>query len=155
MIIVIEGINLPGRRCACGPPGEPYENIHVGLGIQREPVGLVPGDAPAARWQIDVGVVRTADGALDFRGRFVHGTRGDRFLYLNWGTVAEDGTFGLFRRAKLSLSEVDPAVVEAALAANAANAALVATVNLTDSKGNPRCARVRALDLIWRVAEDG
>lgn len=148
MIIVIEGTNLPGRRCAPPPLGDPYENIHVGIGIHREPVDLVRGDATAARWQIEVTISRAADGTLDFRGRFVHGTPGDRFLYLNWGTVAEDGAFSLFRRAKLSLSEVDPALVEQALAAHAA---LVGTVNLTDAKGNPRCARVRPPDIEWRV----
>ena len=152
MIVVIEGQNFPGRRSTCGPTPEAFGNVHVGLGIHQEPVSLVPGDSPTARWQIEVGVVRLEDGGLDYRGRFVHGPRGDRFLYLNWGNVADDGTFALFRRAKLSLSDLDPALVERALHAHAQ---LVGTVNLTDSKGNPRCARVTSPDLLWQVVEDG
>lgn len=149
MIIEIEGKNLPGRRCRPDPLGETYENVHVGIGIRRDPVDLVPGDAPSASWRIDVRVVREPDGPLDFRGPFVHGERGDRFLYLSWGTVAPDGAFGLFRRAKLSLSEVDPSLVERVLRDDAV---LTGTLNLTDAKGHPRCARVRPPDIAWRVS---
>jgi hypothetical protein len=148
MLVQIEGTNLPGRSCAPGPNGETYENIYVGIGIQRDPVDLVPGDAPAAHWQVDVRTVRVEDGSIDFRGRFVHGPRGDRFLYLNWGTVAADGAFTLFRRAKLTLSEIDPSLVEQALRQNCS---LACTVNLTDKKGNPTCARLNPPEIAWRV----
>lgn len=149
MLVEIEGRNLPGRRCGPDPEGETYENVHVGIGIRRSPVDLVPGDAPSASWRIDVRAVRDTDGPVDFRGPFVHGERGDRFLYLNWGTVVADGTFRLFRRAKLSLCEVDPSLVERALRDDAV---LTGTVNLTDAKGHPRCARVRPPDIAWRVS---
>jgi hypothetical protein len=148
MLIDIEGTNLPGRSCAPNPEGEAYENIHVGIGATGDPVGLVAGDAPAARWRIDVRTVRAADHSVDFRGPLVEGGRGDRFLYLNWGTVAADGSFHLFRRAKLSLSEVDEALVERALQGAGV---LTCTVNLTDANGHPRCARVKAPDISWQV----
>jgi hypothetical protein len=144
MIVEIEGTRLPGRAC----PG--YENIHVGLGIQREPRDLVPGDAASAHWRLEVGVLHDAAG-IDFRGKFVHGPRGDRFLYLNWGTVAPDGTFTLFRRAKLILSAIAPELVAEALDRGAA---MVGTVNLTDAKGWPLCARVRPAAIGWRVAPE-
>jgi hypothetical protein len=150
MKLEIVGTNLPGRRCQPGPDGEIYDNIHVGLGIHREPFEIVPGNAKSARWQIEIDPKRAADGSLDFRGRFVHGTVGDRFLYLNWGTVAEDGAFHLFRRAKLPLSEIDPTLVEQAIQAGSA---LIATVNLTDRKGHPVCARVRPPAISWQVVE--
>jgi len=149
MIIDIEGKNLPGRSCSPDPLGESYENVHVGIGVNRDPVELVPGDAPSAHWRIEVRTSQAADGSVDFRGRFVHGQRGDRFLYLNWGTVAADGSFQLFRRAKLGLSEVDPSLVDQVLRANGS---LACTVNLTDAKGHPRCARVRPPDIAWRVS---
>ena len=149
MLVDIEGTNLPGRSCGPNQHGEPCDNVHVGLGIHGDPVELFAGDAPVARWRIEVGTRRTEDGAVDFRGPFVHGKRGDRYLYLNWGTVAADGAFSLFRRAKLSLSEVDVGLVERTLQDDAV---LTCTVNLTDSKGNPRCARVRPPDIMWRVA---
>ena len=79
--IVIEGRNLPGRRF------EEHGNVHVGLQERREPVGLVPGDAPSAKWALDVAVVGPA-GDRDFRGPAVQGKRGERFVYLTWGDVA-------------------------------------------------------------------
>jgi hypothetical protein len=148
MIIEIEGANLPGRSCHPDPRGEAYDDVHVGLGMHRDPVDLVPGDASLARWRIEVHAGRAPDGSPDFHGAFVHGKRGDRYLYLNWGTVSADGAFHLFRRAKISLSEVDPSLVDRALEPGGV---LACTVNLTDSKGNPRCARVRPPDLTWRV----
>jgi hypothetical protein len=148
VLVEIEGTNLPGRRCAPNPQGEMYDNVHVGIGMWRESVELFSGDARSALWRIDVATRRSADGSVDFHGPFVQGRRHDRFLYLNWGTVAPDGSFRLFRRAKLSLSEVETQLVERALRNGAG---LACTVNLTDAKGHPRCARVRPPDITWRL----
>ena len=147
MLVEIVGKNPPGRRCGPTPDGSYNENVHVGIGIGRRPHGLVPGDAKRPAWLVEVRVPAIDDG-IDFRGRFVHGGRGDRFLYLNWGTVSGDGDFNLFRRAKVSLSEVDPDLVDSA---SSADLPLVATVNLTDEKGNPTCARLRPPNITWRV----
>jgi hypothetical protein len=148
MIIEIEGRNLPGRSCRPGPGGEQYDNVHVGPGSRGEAIDLVPGDAASARWRVEVRPVRTDGGRLDFRGPLVDGKRGDRYLYLNWGTVPNDGSFKLFRRAKISLSELPPELLEAALTGEAK---LAATVDLTDGKGNPTCARFRPPDIAWRL----
>src|SRR5690348_11944139 len=115
MLIVVEGANPPGRNCRPGPAGEAYENIHVGMGHRAAPFGLVPGDTPSPRWQLEIRTVRLADGTIDYRGQFVEGERGARFLYLNWGTVSPDGAFHLFRRAKLSLSEIAPTLIGQAM----------------------------------------
>ena len=112
----------------------------------REPVELVPGDAPAASWDFEL-VTRTgADGALDVGGPFAQGRRGDRFVYLTWGTVAADGAFTMFRRAKLHLADVDPGVLARAAAGEGR---LVARLGLTDTYGNPVCARVRPPAVRW------
>lgn len=147
MIVEIEGRNLPGGRCAPDPQGGGYENVHVVPGSRGLAMDPVPGDAREARWTIEVRTVRGADGSLDFRGPLVEGKRGDRFLYLNWVTVDPDGSFSLFRRAKLDLSEVSPKVVESALAGENR---IAATVDLTDAKNNPLCARVRPPYITWR-----
>jgi hypothetical protein len=127
-----------------------YENIHVGMGRGDAMVGLIPGDAPSARWQIDV-TVRVRDlGGVGFGGPLVKRKRGERFLYLSWGTVAPDGTFTLFRAAKLWLSDVPPSVVPEALRPGRR---LVGSLGLTDCKGYPRCASVRPPDIIWSVEE--
>jgi hypothetical protein len=61
----------------------------------------------------------------------VQGKKGERFVYLTWGTVAGD-SFSMFRRAKLMLSD---------LPADAAE--VTVDVDLTDERGMPRCARLR------------
>lgn len=145
MRVVVEGYDLPGARF-CDRDGAEFDGVHVGVQVGREPFDLVSGDAASARWELDVDVVRNRDGALDFRGPAVHGRRGERFLYLTWGRV-HDGTFDMFRRAKLMLGAVDPHLVETA----ADGRSLVGTVRLTDACGGPRCARIGAPDLVWRV----
>lgn len=150
MFIEIEGTNLPGRSCHPNGAGERYGNIHVGLGVHQQPIDLFPGDAPATRWRVEVRVVRSDDGAFDFRGRLVHGPRGDRFLYLNWVDVGLDGSPRLFRRAKVMLTGLDPGLIEQAVTSKGD---LACTVSLTDAKGNPSCARFRPADLAWRVLD--
>ncbi len=72
-----------------------------------------------------------------------------RFLYLTWGNVPLDGTFVMFRRAKLMLGAVDPDLVRSV---ERSGSALVGTVDLTDATGGPRCARVDGPALVWRAA---
>jgi hypothetical protein len=125
MILEIRGHNLPGRRFECADG--PYGNVHCGLQLGRAPADLVPGDAPSAAWSTEIRVI---DGP-DFRGPAVQGKKGERFVYLTWGDVGADGTFTMFRRAKLMLNDLPP------------TDRVVATVDLTDERGGPRCARLR------------
>ena len=138
MLLVIEGRDLPGRRFAS------YDEVHVGLQVGREPAGLVAGDAATARWEAEV---RRVDGAgpVDFRGPVVQGRRGERFVYLTWGSLRPGGSFEMFRRAKLMLDRVDPAVLDAV----GHDGVLRAEVVLTDEKGCPRCARVDPPAIRW------
>ena len=147
MRVVIEGFDPPGRRF-CDPDGRTLEDVHVGVQVRREPHDLVAGDVAKARWDLDVGVVAGPDGSLDFRGPAVHGKRGDRFLYLTWGNIDDEGRFEMFRRAKLMLNHVDPGLVRVA---EQQQRLLVGAVRLTDPQGGPRCARVDPPDLEWTV----
>jgi hypothetical protein len=145
MRITILGEHLPGRTFTSD--GVPLGNVHVGVQVGKEPVGLVPGDADSARWDVDVRAV--ADGGIvDLRGPAVHGRRGERFLYLTWGDVGVDGTFAMFRRAKLMVADID---VDLLRAAADGGGTLVASLGLTDEHGCPRCARVRPPVIRWRV----
>jgi hypothetical protein len=74
-----------------------------------------------------------------FKGREVGG------LYLSWGTVDDAGHFTMFRRAKLMLEDVPPAVLPSA----ASSGVLVGSLGLTNAKGHPVCARVRPPDIRW------
>ncbi len=140
--VVIEGVNLPGRRCAVG---EGYDNVHVGVQFRKEVVDLHPGDAASASWSFEVDARDVPDG-IDFYGPHVQGRRGERFVYLSWGTVDADGVFTMFRRAKLMLSAVDPVVIAAA---RGAEARLVGRLGLTGGDGGPRCAAVRPPGIDW------
>jgi hypothetical protein len=161
LTVVIEGHDLPGRSCRPAPDGSGYANVHVALPSKDRP-GLpvpdcpwraaepVPGDARSARWEVEV-KIRRGEHGIDFGGPYVGGDRTDRNLGLAWGDVADDGTFRLFRAAKLRLVDVDPGVIEEALRPGHQ---LVARVRLTDARGNPICARVRPPDITWSVRRD-
>ncbi len=148
MRVVIEGFDLPGRTF-CGPDGHLLDDVRVGVQVGREPHNLVLGDAMTAHWELDVGVVSGRDGSVDFRGRAIHGKRGDRFLYLTWGNVDDHERFEMFRRAKLMLNRIDRELVTKA---EQQQHPLVGIVRLRDRHGAPRCARVDPPDLEWKLA---
>jgi Family of unknown function (DUF5990)/Domain of unknown function (DUF5655) len=164
MTVVIEGSELPGRTCRPEPDGRGNENVHVALGGHSEDrpalamsnkpgmaIEPVPGDAPAARWEMPVTVRRDDDG-FDFTGPFVRGVRDDRHLGLIWGDLLADGTLRVFRGAKLRLVDVDPGLIEQAMWPGGK---LIARIRLTDARGNPICARVHPPYLTWSAAADG
>ena len=140
MIVRIRARDLPGRTFVSD--GEQLDNVHVGPQIGREPADLVRADAESAEWVVEVD--RTDD---DWRGEAVQGKKGDRFLYLTWGDVKPDGSFAMFRRAKLMLDRIDPSLRTAD--------ELVADVVLTDERGCPLCARVDPPYLAWSAPSRG
>jgi hypothetical protein len=133
--IRIEGFNLPGRSCGAGQDFPGYDNIHVG--VQRRS----PRDQPSAVWTLECEVTPSAD----FKGPYIQGRPHERFIYLSWGAVDGDGTFNMFRRAKLWLDAIDAAVLDAARG----RGRLVARLGLTDAKGHPLCASVRPPVVQW------
>lgn len=135
VLLEIRGHHLPGRFWHID--GRPCDNVHVGVQVGREPHDLVPGDTDTALWRTEIDVVRR-DTGLDFRGPAVQGKPGERFVYLMWGNVGTDGDFTMFRRAKLMLADLVP------LIGTASGQHVIADVDLTDEKGGPRCARLRA-----------
>ena len=146
MRIVIEGHDLPGAEFVSD--GVPLHNVHVAVQVGKEPVGLVRGDAAAACWEVDVRAVVGDDGTLDLRGPAVQGKKGDRFLYLTWGDVGTHGSFAMFRRAKLMVADIAPALLADAAQTDGV---LVASLPLTDERGCPRCARVKPPVISWRA----
>ena len=145
MQIIIEGYDLPGARFCSD--GVPLENVHVAVQVGKDPVGPIRADAVSARWEIEVRAVADHTG-VDLRGPALHGKKGERFLYLTWGDVGADGSFAMFRRAKLMVSDVDPDLLHAAASSDGT---LIASLSLTDEHGGPRCARVRPPVVSWRV----
>lgn len=148
MRLVIDGHDLPGAEFVSG--GALLRNVHVAVQVGKDPFQPIRADAESARWELDVGAVLGDgdDGRVDLRGPAVHGKKGERFLYLTWGDVARDGSFAMFRRAKLMVDDVDRDLLDAAARGEGT---LVGSVSLTDEHGGPRCARVRPPALSWRL----
>jgi hypothetical protein len=146
MRIVIQGRDLPGAEFVSD--AVPLHNVHVAVQVGKEPDGLVRGDARSARWDVEVRTVAGDDGGVDLRGPAVHGKKGERFLYLTWGDVGADGSFAMFRRAKLMIGDIEPALLADAARTDGV---LVASLPLTDEHGCPRCARVKPPLITWRA----
>ncbi len=148
MLIRIEGVDLPGRTCGPGPDyPDGHHNIHVavqGKKGQQDLFGLTPGDAQSVVWDLEATVVARSP-EIDVRGPQIQGPPGKRFIYLTWGVVGEDGSFRMFRRAKLWLHAIPPEV----LAKACDHGLVVGRVGLTDEKGWPRCGTVRRGDDEW------
>lgn len=140
--IVIEGIDSPGRTCT-GPDG-------IGLGIQhgKEVVQVVGSSTESPRFEADLTLVRTDDGP-DFRGPYVHGPRGGRFLYLAWVSMPKQETVA---RIKLLLNDVHPALLDVV---GTGDGSLRARVSLTNASGKPASGSVRPPLVAWSVGESG
>jgi hypothetical protein len=148
--IRIVGSDLPGVTCGESGNFPGYDNIHVAVQRRNHPqelLGLVAGDAPSARWDLDCEVVDTP-GGVDVKGPYVQGRPDARFIYLSWGTVGADGAFTMFRRAKLWLDGVAPDVMTAARRSGT----LVGRLGLSDECGHPLCASVRPPRISWSAA---
>jgi hypothetical protein len=140
--ITIRATDLPGRTCG------PYQEIEVGLQVGREAHDSVPADANRARWSTVARVVPIRSGGVGLRGPAIHGRGEERFLYLVWRAKAAKGP-EMFRRAKLQLDAVPPAMIFKAVSEGLA---LVADLPLTDHCGAPLCASVRPPIIRWSTA---
>jgi hypothetical protein len=149
-LIRIEAYDLPGR--SCGPSPERPEGHHgIEVGVQRknrpgELMGRVSADVESVTWELEAAPV--SSDPTDFRGPYISGPPGDRFIYLSWGVVEKPGSFEMFRRAKIMFDGVPIEVMTAAQASGI----LIGRLGLTDQKGNPTCAAVRPPLIEWTTA---
>jgi hypothetical protein len=81
------------------------------------------------------------DGAADFRGPFVQGPRGGRFVYLDIGTLAGQHDSPWSRRLKVPLSGITTTLLRRASSGGCP--ALEARVPGTGRDGTPSCASVK------------
>ncbi|CCK25209.1 hypothetical protein BN159_0830 [Streptomyces davaonensis JCM 4913] len=153
MQIRIDAVDLPGRTCPAPDGAEAeYRDIHVAVQRRDRPADLLdpqPGDAASASWTLECDTPASATG-IDVRGPYVQGRPGERFVYLSWGSVDENGTFTMFRRAKLMLDAVPAGILEAAARAGL----LVGRLGLTDAHGMPLCARVVPPRVTWTAERE-
>jgi hypothetical protein len=85
------------------------------------------------------------DHTFDWKGPFVHGRPGERFLYLNWGRQQSIGWNGI-RRAKIPLGMIPMELVETAVAQKSS---LLGSLNGIARDGGPIAASVKTVQ--WQI----
>ena len=93
MLIRIEAHDLPGRSCGPSPehPGG-HDGIEVGVQRKNKPgelMGQVGADVESVVWELEATPV--ASEVADYRGPYISGPPGGRFIYLSWGVVERAG----------------------------------------------------------------
>lgn len=127
------------------PPVVAGHTVLVGLRRGADVPGPRPVMDPTMTFEAELDVVVSAAG-VDYRGPWVQGRRGDRFLHLCWGHD-EGAGFVVVSRAKLMLGVLDPAEMATA----PPDATLEARLPLTDAGGRPVCAAVRPPAVRWTL----
>jgi len=118
------------------------------VGVQRknkpgELMGQVSADVKSVVWELEA--IAVPSEVTDYRGPYISGPPGGRFIYLSWGVVEEPGSSEIFRRAKILVDGIPADVMAAAHKLGV----LVGRLGLTDPKGNPTCAAVRPPLIEW------
>jgi hypothetical protein len=104
------------------------------------------GGEPLA-FEFPLRIERTADGGAKFFGPQVRREgKVRRFVYIRVGTCAGDRGSPWTRRMKIDIHDVEPALLDAAIAGGV----LEATIDGTAKDGSPACATIR--QVTWRVA---
>jgi Family of unknown function (DUF5990) len=146
----IIGTDLPGMKFARSQGAlVDREPIFLGVQKQNEVIDRVRGDASCAVFNFQIEVSSKA-GELDFRGPFVHGRKGDRFLYLSWEEQGKDGSFTMFRRVKLPLSAINAKDLKRSLFSGSPKL-VEAKVELTGEDHGPLCGTVAEKSISWGI----
>jgi hypothetical protein len=103
--------------------------------------------SPNADLKFDFSVTVRSDkaGAPDFFGPFVHGVRGDRYVYIDIGTYAGQTNTNWSRRLKVPISRITWELINLQLT-------LLGEIPGTGKDGGPNCAYVwlKTLDKPWQ-----
>ncbi len=130
VVITLVAVDPPTEPCGPGVP--------VVAGVQkRQQIDQVQVVA-AETLVFEVTVSRSDNG--DIRGPFVHGKRGDRFLYVVWGVGTAADDFERFGRTKVLFNDVPPEVWSADLRCE---------FEATNDKDGPALASVRPRRVRW------
>jgi Family of unknown function (DUF5990) len=145
ILVRVRARNMPSVWC------REHGISHLGISRAKQVVDAVPTEESGAVYELTVDVVTKpeAPDGIDFRGPYVFGRKGERFLYLNWGCRTDDGwTSGTGGgRIKLQLLTIDATLIESALAGGV----LLADLDLSNETGGPVYATVRAPRLTWQI----
>jgi hypothetical protein len=119
------------------------------FGVQRGKTVVKVQEMSPELTQLTVTLEATAvlqsDNSFDWKGPYVHGRPGERFLYLNWGWQQADGWQGM-RRAKIPLGLIPSELVKTAVAQNSL---LHGTLDGIARDGGPVAASVKSV--AWHI----
>lgn len=132
---------------AIDPPFGPEHHIEFGLQAKGGEVDPVPATSTTT-FEFQIEVTSAAGGAVDFRGDFVNGRRGDRFVYLSWGAANETEPFVMFARAKIKLSDIPAELLDTALGDGIV---LECRLAATNEKGQPASGTIKPPALSWTL----
>lgn len=107
--------------------------LRISLGIQHKKEVVHSEPASNGDRVFEVPVLLRAG---DFFGPFVHGPKGERFIYLVWSDDRES-----FRRAKIQLLDIPFSLLTKDI--------VVGRISMTDKRGGPLCASVRPPVVLW------
>jgi hypothetical protein len=100
----------------------------------------------ALAFEFPLRIERTAEGAKFFGPQVRREGPVRRFVYVRVGTAAGDTASPWTRRMKIDIHDIDPALLDRAIAGGV----LEATIDGTLPDGSPACATIRPVR--WRVA---
>ena len=121
------------------PPGVDYA-LQQGRGPAAETVQTQRSDGSDLRFDLTAGV-RTTGNSADFRGPFIQGPAGGRFVYIGIGTFAGQADTPWSRRLKIPLTGITPDMIRRA--SSGKGALLETRVQGTGPDGTPACASVK------------
>lgn len=107
--------------------------LRISLGIQHKKEVVHSEPASNGDRVFEVPVLLRAG---DFFGPFVHGPKGERFIYLVWSDGRES-----VRRAKIQLLDIPFSLLTKDI--------VVGRISMTDKRGGPLCASVRPPVVLW------
>jgi hypothetical protein len=124
------------------PPGVDY-GLQKGRGSDYETVQTQRSDGADLRFEFTAGA-RAVSSSPDFRGPFIQGPAGGRFVYIDIGTCAGQTGTPWSRRLKIPLKGITSEMIRRASATQ--GAVLEARVEGTGRDGSPACASVKGFD---------
>jgi hypothetical protein len=138
---------LPIRITVVGPP--PGVTFAVQSGRHEL---IPPSHQDADRLSFDLTVRASPTGnSVRFLGPVTQGPPASRFVYVNSGTLAGQPASAWTRRAKVPLTSITPAQVDAVK--RSPGTMLEARIAGTSRDGGPACATVPLLDEGWRLVK--
>ena len=128
---------------------EPMADVVMAVQRGRDEL-LHPAQILDTEKRFEFGVtVDLAGGAPNFLGKYAHGPKNTRFLYVNSGEYAGQRGTCWGRRAKLSLTAITPEQIHQVLGDPAL--CLQAAIPGVGKDGGPICANVKAIE--WSVVK--